>query len=65
VVTERFAHQQLTTEQLVSIDRLRAFCSTLETLISSVAPHPTRERTLALNRLEEASMWAIKAVSRG
>lgn len=46
---------------LQKITELREGVSLLHDLIESVAPE-SRERSVALTNLEQAAMWAIKAV---
>ena len=56
-----FVYQKPTLEQVERIERVRHECQVLyETLMTQV--QPSRERSLAITKLEEVSMWANKAI---
>jgi hypothetical protein len=56
-----FEYQQPTPEQVASITRIREACKALYEVLGDELPH-CRERSLAITRLEEVSMWANKGV---
>jgi hypothetical protein len=59
-----FEYQRPTEQQVVRIERVRQACKELHaTLIDSI--EPCRERSLAVTKLEEVSMWANKAIVFG
>lgn len=60
----RFDYIQLTTPQVDAVNNLRIMFRQLESALEIELPAPSREKALALTALEEASMWANKAVSR-
>jgi len=49
-------------EQLESMDRIRELANALDQLLDAVCPK-SREQSLAMTKLEECSMWAIKAIT--
>lgn len=56
-----FVYQKPTEEQVRRIERVRLMCDHLhEVLLQAVLP--SRERSLAITKLEEVSMWANKAI---
>lgn len=56
-----FQYQKPTPEQVERIERIRGECRDLyETLMTQI--RPSRERSLAITKLEEVSMWANKAI---
>jgi hypothetical protein len=60
-MSKTFLYNKPTENQLQIMDRLREeFCS-LETLVLSLPA--SRQRSLALTKLEEAAMWANKGVT--
>lgn len=56
-----FAYHKPSEEGLATITFFREEFSAMKRTIEANAP-PSRERATALTRLEEAAMWAIKAV---
>lgn len=62
-IVERYRSLPLTDEQKKWVNRLREAFAELHGLIVATAP-PGRERSLAETNLEQASHWAVKAVSR-
>lgn len=54
--------KKVTTEQLGSMDEIRAKATELDELIAQKCPG-SRESSLAMTKLEECSMWAIKAIT--
>lgn len=56
-----FSYQAPTPNQVVTIKDLRdGFWSLYERIVKDV--YPSRERSLALTKLEEANMWVNKAI---
>jgi hypothetical protein len=56
-----FEYQAPTDEQIMNITNVRTACTIVfKTILDSVPP--CAERTLAIRKLEEASMWANKAI---
>lgn len=49
-------------EGIVKIEDLRAKIIELDDLIQEIVP-PTRERSIALTKLEEVRMWAVKGIA--
>lgn len=61
--TNRFLSKELTEEQKMIIDVIRhTFTLTYNTLDESIPEG--REKSLYITKLDEACMWAVKAVSR-
>jgi hypothetical protein len=56
-----FEYQRPTEKQAVCITRIREKCKEMFECLTEVLPH-CRERSLAITRLEEVSMWANKGV---
>jgi hypothetical protein len=56
-----FEYQKPDVEQVERIERIRKCCDCLHTVILNNAPS-SRERSLAITKLEEVSMWANKAI---
>jgi hypothetical protein len=56
-----YAYHKPSAEGLVKINDLRQKFSELHAFIDITAPE-SRERSIALTKLEETAMWAIKAV---
>ena len=56
-----YSYQKPTDESLILITKLREAFSQLDDLITTVCP-TSREKSLALTKLEEVSMWGVKAV---
>jgi len=57
----RFEYQRPTDESVESIKKLRQACKDMNDLILAELPN-TRERSLAITKLEESSMWMNKCV---
>jgi hypothetical protein len=56
-----FEYQRPNAEQVERIEKVRQGCKALyDTLLENV--QSSRERSLALTKLEEVSMWANKAI---
>lgn len=62
VVTERFKHHEFNEEQNESSEALRDLAEDLETSIVLDCA-PSREKALALTKLEECIMWANKCLA--
>lgn len=60
-INKTFAYHKPSNESLATITELRKAFSELENLVCTVVPH-SRQASLALTKLEEAAMWAIKGV---
>lgn len=60
-VLKTYAHHRPSDAGLEKITALRALFSDLHRVVEQVAP-ASRERSVALTHLEDAAMWAIKAV---
>ena len=56
-----FAYHKPSAEGLEKITALRELFSSVHSEIKRLAP-PSREQSVALTKLEETAMWAIKAV---
>lgn len=56
-----FEYQKPTDEQVEKISRVRQVCQTLHGELLENVPEG-RERSLAITKLEEVSMWANKGV---
>ena len=61
--TDRFYSKQLSDEQKDRIDTIRSNFTQLYDYLDSEIPSG-REKSLYATKMEEACMWAIKAVSR-
>ena len=61
MIAPDFAYHKPSTEGLAHITILREVCSTAYNAILRHAPE-SRQRSIALSRLEEVCMWAVKAV---
>ena len=61
MIEKKFAFHTPSESGKIKVDTLRIAFSTLDKLIKDTAP-PSRELSLALTELENAAMWAIKAV---
>lgn len=61
--TDRFLSKELTEEQKMIIDVIRG---TFRLMFNTLDEHipEGREKSLYITKLEEACMWAVKAVSR-
>lgn len=59
-----FDQRAVTDEQVLEMQRIRDAMHRAFALIIDNAPN-CRERSLALTKLEEASMWANKAITHG
>ena len=62
MIATNFAYHKPSADGLKRITYLREEFSSLYQVIYSQCPESTRQRATALTRLEEAAMWAIKAV---
>jgi hypothetical protein len=51
--------------QLSEVDKVRAACAQAYDAILNATETPSREKSLAFTKIEEACMWAVKAISRG
>lgn len=56
-----FVYVKPTSEQVGRIQEIRDACHYLHVLIQA-AIQPSRERSLAITKLEEVSMWCNKAI---
>jgi hypothetical protein len=55
-----FEYQAPTPEQVEKITEVRNSCKALYELLLSLSP--SREKSLAITKLEEVSMWANKSI---
>lgn len=60
-ISKRFEYQRPSADAVARIEKVRAKCKELAELIHEVCP-PCRETSLAITKLEEASMWANKGL---
>jgi hypothetical protein len=58
------ANPNPTTEMKESIAQVRTLHADFAFFLDQVAPGRSREKSLALTKLEEAAMWANKAITR-
>lgn len=58
----RFASQRLDDAGAMRVAVVKSGCSLLLKTIEEACPH-NRHRSLAITALEEACMWAVKAIS--
>lgn len=56
-----FEYQKPTPEHVQQIEAVRAALKNAHDAVLSTVP-PSRERSLAITKLEEASMWANKGI---
>jgi hypothetical protein len=63
-IQERFSHKVPTNAQSVSLSVLRQHFATLATIVEGEVPKG-EYRTLAIEALEEAAMWANKGIMHG
>lgn len=61
-VNESFKYHPPVGDQSERYERIRNTSEDLATLIEELCP-PSRERSLAITNLEQASMWAIKSIA--
>lgn len=61
-MTEKFEHHDLDEDQAHAISMVRGACEELEATIALRCP-PSREKSLAMAKLEECAMWANKAIA--
>ena len=57
-----FEYHAPTSEHVERIQTLREACKTLRHVIDEVLPEGSPEKTLAVRKLEECSMWGNKAI---
>ena len=62
-IRRNYAEQVLDEEQITNINGIRRQARSLALVINDVAPE-SREKSLALTKLEEAVMWADAAIAR-
>lgn len=62
-MNERAKYTDVTKEQQDKIDLIRSSFSNMYDVIDTNCK-PSRETSLALTKLEEAQMWAIKGITR-
>lgn len=62
-IDNNFKYHTPRKDQPVRYDKLRLKAKELALLIAEVCPN-SRERALAITKLEEASMWANAAIAR-
>jgi len=61
-MTDAFDHVSPSIDQSERMGTIRGVCKRARDLILRECP-PSRERSLALTKLEEAGMWAVKSIS--
>lgn len=61
---DRFGYVKLTLGQKDDADDLREAFRVMEAVITTITP-AGREQALALTKLEESAMWAVKAIAVG
>lgn len=59
-----FEYVQATPDEVVLMDEVRKRCADLEELLTLAVPR-SRHLSLALTNLEQAAMWANKAITHG
>lgn len=64
IISDRFDSFGLTNGQIESVKRLTGYARNLASVICDECPEG-REMSLSLTNLEQAVMWANKAISRG
>lgn len=60
-IDKPYAYHKPSTEGLERITELRELFSSVDKSLKQLCP-PSRELSIAITKLEEMSMWAIKAV---
>ena len=60
-IKKTYAYHSPSPDSLALITKIRTAASFLDDVITTCAP-ASRERSVAITKLEEAAMWAIKAV---
>lgn len=60
-IKKSYAYHKPSDTSLEKITKIRRWFSEGDTLIQELCPH-SRERSHAITQLEDAAMWAIKAV---
>lgn len=60
-IARAFAYHQPTSDGLVRIQTLREKFTELAQLLEAEV-HPGREKSIAITKLEETAMWAVKGV---
>ena len=63
IISPRFQYCSPNDAQLIKLETLRKLFTKVENEISTFPP--SRELSVALTKLEEAAMWANKAVTHG
>ncbi len=63
-IVERYRSLPLNDDQVARVNRIREGFADLHRLIVDSAPYSSRERSLAETNLEQAGLWAVKAISR-
>ena len=61
---ERLSARSLSQGELTDADIIRSIASDLLASIEGKCP-PSRERSLAVTKLEECVMWAVKSIATG
>lgn len=62
--TTRFEpHPVLETSEVGAVNSIRMYCKDVETIVLDRVPK-SRERSLALTKLEEVLMWSEKAIEK-
>lgn len=64
MIDPRFTTREVTDDQQAAITTVRFDASTLLHSIESQCP-ASRERSLAITKLEGCVMWAVKAITHG
>lgn len=60
-MSKSYQYHKPSKDGLDKVAKLREAFSTIDDIVQDVAPQ-SRERSLAITNLEQAAMWAIKAV---
>ncbi|VVB52275.1 Uncharacterised protein [uncultured archaeon] len=60
----RFDYIKMNEEQLAHVDFFRKSFAKMEQNIEAAVPEASREKSLSITALEEASLWLNKAISR-
>ncbi len=59
---DRFHYHRPSPAAVEAIEKIRAGCRAMQAVLDDALPEPSREKSLAITKLEEVSMWANKSV---